>query len=32
MEPIKICVVFVGTLNEPHEKCKECGKEEWQHD
>lgn len=25
------CCFFVGVLNEPHAKCRECGREEWQH-
>ena len=30
-DPIDRCIFFEGTLNEPHAKCKRCGKEEWQH-
>ena len=25
------CSYFVGVLNEPHAKCKKCGKAEWEH-
>lgn len=28
---IKICLRFIGVLNEAHAKCKNCGKEEWEH-
>lgn len=26
-----VCCFFVGVLNEPHTKCRQCGREEWQH-
>ena len=25
------CFEYIGILNEPHTKCKSCGREEWQH-
>lgn len=27
----QFCFFFVGALNEPHTKCRQCGREEWQH-
>lgn len=26
-----ICPFYIGALNDPHAKCKVCGKEEWEH-
>lgn len=25
------CLTFIGFINDPHSKCEECGKEEWEH-
>lgn len=27
----KVCISFIGVLNEAHYKCDNCGKEEWKH-